>query len=83
MPLARPPVVSQIGGRRATQVDNGFRSGVYTEAMWPAVEPAAHLQFHLRHEVPHLEFLARLFERSGTRIRNLQTFSIANMAKRR
>jgi hypothetical protein len=64
-PLGRPPVVSQIGGRRATQVDNGFRSEVYTEAMRPAVEPAAHLQFHLRHEVPHLEFLARLFERSG------------------
>lgn len=33
--------------------------------MRPASEPAAHLQFHLRHEVPHLEFLARLFARSG------------------
>lgn len=65
MPLGKPPVISQIGGRRATQVDNGFRSEVYTEAMRPATEPAAHLQFHLRHEVPHLEFLARLFERSG------------------
>uniref|UniRef100_UPI0025D71031 Fic family protein n=1 Tax=uncultured Dechloromonas sp. TaxID=171719 RepID=UPI0025D71031 len=65
MLLGRPPVVSQIGGRRATQVDNGFRSEVYTEAMRPAAESVAHLQFHLRHEVPHLEFLARLFERSG------------------
>uniref|UniRef100_UPI0025DBC574 Fic family protein n=1 Tax=uncultured Dechloromonas sp. TaxID=171719 RepID=UPI0025DBC574 len=65
MPLGRPPVLSQIGGRRATQVDNGFRSEVYTEAMRPAAEPAAHLQFHLRHEIPHLEFLARLFRRSG------------------
>jgi hypothetical protein len=33
--------------------------------MRPASEPAAHLQFHLRHEVPHFEFLARLFERTG------------------
>ena len=52
MPLGRSPVVSQIGGRRATQVDNGFRSEVYTEAMRPTVEPAAHLfsrgRFRLR-----------------------------------
>ena len=26
---------------------------------------ASHLQFHLRHEVPHLEFLARLFAKTG------------------
>jgi hypothetical protein len=33
--------------------------------MRPAPEPAAHLQFHLRHEVPHFEFLARLFAHTG------------------
>ena len=64
-PLGRPPVTSQVGGRRATRVDEGFRLETYTEAMRPAADPAAHLQFHLRHEVPHLEFLARLFERTG------------------
>lgn len=64
-PLGRLPVLSRIGGRRATQVDDGFRLETYTEAMRPAAEPAAHLQFHLRHEVPHLEFLARLFEATG------------------
>ena len=65
MPLGRLPVLSQAGGRRATQVNDGFRLETYTEAMRPAATPAAHLQFHLRHEVPHFEFLARLFERSG------------------
>ncbi len=65
VPLARLPVLSQVGGRRATQVDEGFRLEAYPEIMRPAAEPAAHLQFHLRHEIPHLEFLARLFERSG------------------
>jgi len=33
--------------------------------MRPENSPAAHLQFHLRYEIPHLEFLARLFEESG------------------
>ncbi|WP_287743917.1 Fic family protein [Diaphorobacter sp.] len=64
-PLGRPPVISHVGGRRATRVDEGFRLEAYTEAMRPAADPAAHLQFHLRHEVPHLEFLGRLFERTG------------------
>lgn len=64
-PLGRLPVMSQVGGRRATQVNEGFRLETYTEPMRPAAEPAAHLQFHLRHEVPHLEFLTRLFERTG------------------
>ena len=65
LPLGRLPVVSQIGGRRATRVNDGFRLETYTEPMRPAANPAAHLQFHLRHEVPHLEFLARLFQRTG------------------
>ncbi len=64
-PMARMPVLSRIGGRRATVVQDGYRLETYPEAMRPAAEPAAHLQFHLRHEVPHLEFLARVFARSG------------------
>lgn len=64
-PMGRLPVLSQVGGRRATEVNDGFRLETYLEAMRPAPEPVAHLQFHLRHEVPHLEFLARLFAHSG------------------
>ncbi len=40
-PLGRPPVTSQVGGRRATRVDEGFRLETYTEAMRPAADPAA------------------------------------------
>lgn len=59
------PVTSQMGGRRATRIENGRRLETYTEQMRPSAGPAAHLQFHLRHEIPHLEFLARIFEKSG------------------
>lgn len=65
LPLGRLPVMSQIGGRRATQVNEGIRLETYTEPMRPPAEPTAHLQFHLRHEITHLEFLTRLFERTG------------------
>ncbi|KAF1024322.1 MAG: hypothetical protein GAK37_03148 [Pseudomonas sp.] len=65
LPLGKLPVWSQVGGRRATQINEGLRLETYLESMRPASEPAAHLQFHLRHEVPHLEFLARLFEQAG------------------
>jgi Fic/DOC family len=65
MPFGRLPVQSQVGGRRATGVIDGFRLETYLEVMRPASTPAAHLQFHLRHEVPHLEFLARLFGQTG------------------
>ncbi|WP_020202686.1 Fic family protein [Cupriavidus sp. WS] len=65
MPLARLPVLSRIGGRRASEANDGYRLETYPETMRPADEAAAHLQFHLRHEVPQLEFLARLFTRSG------------------
>lgn len=65
MPMSPLPVLSQMGGRRATQVNGEFRLETFTESMRPSAEPSAHLQFHLRHEVPHLEFLARLFERAG------------------
>ncbi|HYQ25281.1 Fic family protein [Stenotrophomonas sp.] len=65
MPCGRLPVVSQVGSRRATRDINGFRLETYPESMRPAADLAGHLQFHLRHEVPHLEFLARLFSKTG------------------
>ena len=34
-PLGRPPVISQVGGRRATRVDDGFR----LDAWYPALLP--------------------------------------------
>ena len=64
-PLARLPVMSQIGHRRATRVEGGFRLETFPERMRPSAEFADHLYFHLRHEVPHLEFMARLFKVSG------------------
>jgi len=64
-PMAQLPVISHMGRRRATKINNGFRLETYPKVMRPISEPAAHLQFHLRHEVPHLEFLARLFARTG------------------
>ncbi len=60
-PLGRLPVISQVGGRRATQINDGFRLETYPETMRPATQSSAHLQFHLRHEVVHLEFLSRSF----------------------
>ena len=64
-PIVRMPVQSQIGGRRLTEVIDGYRIETYQESMRPADTPAAHLQFHLRHEVLHLECLSRIFERIG------------------
>lgn len=64
-PMGRLPVLSQVGGRRASEINEGFRLEAYLEIMRPAATPAAHLQFHLRHEVPHLEFLSRLFAQAG------------------
>lgn len=64
-PLGRLPVMSHIGGRRASTETDGFRLETFPEVMRPAPDMAAHLLFHLRHEVPHLEFLARLFQVTG------------------
>lgn len=64
-PVQRLPIFSQIGGRRTTKIIGNDRLETYPEAMRPAPDPAAHLQFHLRHEVPHLEFLSRLFTKTG------------------
>lgn len=57
--------MSQIGNRRSTLVDNGFRLETFPEVMRPVSDLTMHLQFHLRHEIPHLEFLARLFRVTG------------------
>lgn len=65
MPLGRFPVLSQIGRRRATKITDGYRLETYPENMRPQAVPATHLQFHLRHEVVHLEFLSRLFTQTG------------------
>jgi hypothetical protein len=65
-PTGHMPVQSQIGGRRATHIRLNDRLETYPETMRPSGEPAAHLQFHLRHEVPHLEFLSRLFAKTGS-----------------
>lgn len=64
-PLQALPVISRIGGRRATHDDHGLRTETHVEATRPPASIARHLQFHLRHEVPHLEFLARLFDVIG------------------
>jgi hypothetical protein len=64
-PMAGLPVISRIGGRRATHDEHGQRTETYVEAMRPDATIARHLQFHLRHEVPQFEFLARLFSQVG------------------
>jgi len=64
-PVAPLLVLSQAGKRRATEISDGRRLETYPEVMRPAATLAAHLQFHLRYEVVHLEFLARLFGQAG------------------
>ncbi len=59
MPLV---VMSGIGGRRATRVAEGVTTETYVESMRPDATLRGHLTFHLKHEVPHLELLSRLFE---------------------
>lgn len=66
--IADLPIQSQIGSRRDTQSVDGSRLETYPVSMRPSDEPAAHLQFHLRHEVINLEFLARLFAITGPSI---------------
>lgn len=64
MPLA---VCSRIGGRRATQVlGDGSVLETFVESMRPVASLKGHLTFHLKHEVVHLELLARLFEKIDT-----------------
>jgi hypothetical protein len=66
MPMARLAVLSQVGGRRSTQYEDGYRLETYTENMRPDPDFLSHLQFHLRHEVINLEFLSRLFAKVGS-----------------
>src|SRR5574343_3446 len=58
MPLS---MLSRIGGRRSTQVVDGVTTETFVEAMRPDANLRGHVTFHLKHEVPHLELLARLF----------------------
>jgi len=65
LPMAPLVQMSQVGGRRNSCVVKGCRWETYPESMRPQATPAEHLQFHLRHEYPNLEFLSRVFARSG------------------
>lgn len=55
------PVKSQIGSRRHTTRGADDRTEVYQESMRPDESLRAHLIFHLKHEVVHLELLSRVF----------------------
>ena len=55
-------VVSRIGGRRVTKSVAGVTTETFVAAMRPVATWRSHLTFHLKHEVPHLEPLYRLFE---------------------
>jgi hypothetical protein len=57
-PLA---VESRIGPRRSTNHSGSMRQEVFQPNMRPESSLAGHLTFHLKHEVVHLELLARLF----------------------
>jgi hypothetical protein len=63
LPLVTPlPVVSRIGGRRASPGDHLHGTEIYPDNMRPDGTLPAHLTFHLKHETPQLELLARLFD---------------------
>ena len=63
-PFACLPVVSGMATRRKTEIESetGLRKELYPESYRPADSFIAHLQFHLRNEIVHLEFLQRLFQ---------------------
>ena len=63
MPLA---VQSRIGGRRTSLLADGIQTETFVEGMRPSANLRGHLTFHLKHEVPHLEMLSRLFEDINT-----------------
>jgi hypothetical protein len=64
LPLVMPLTVSSsIGGRRRTLESAGHCTETFVESMRPQPNLRGHLTFHLKHEVLHLEMLARLFER--------------------
>ncbi len=55
-------VSSSIGTRRSTHVVDGVAVETYPPNMRPDWTLKAQLAFHLRHDVPNLELLARLFD---------------------
>lgn len=55
--------MSGIGGRRASLIVKKVPREQYVEAMRPEASLRGHLTFHLKHEVPNFELLARVFER--------------------
>lgn len=59
MPLT---MSSSIGGRRRTLESRGHLAETFVESMRPKPNLRGHLTFHLKHEVLHLEMMARLFE---------------------
>lgn len=62
-PFSCLPVVSGIAKRRKTErQETGFRQEFYPENYRPDNSFIAHLQFHLRNEIVHLEFLQRFFQ---------------------
>jgi hypothetical protein len=52
------------GGRRAMQTIQAVLTETYVESMRPESTLRGHLTFHLKHDVPHLELLSRLFEKA-------------------
>jgi hypothetical protein len=52
---------SLVGGRRSSQIIGGLVVETYVEGMRPTADLRGHLTFHLKHEVLHLELLARVF----------------------
>ena len=58
---------SRIGGRRATQVLEGITTETYVGSMRPSTTLRGHLTFHLKHEVPHLELLSKVFAKIDPR----------------
>ncbi len=61
MPLS---IISRIGGRRASQITQEVLTETYVESMRPESNLRGHLTFHLKHEIPHLELLSRLFQKA-------------------
>ena len=62
--LALPLFVqSCIGGRRASAVVDGVSVETFVASMRPKANLRGHLVFHLKHEVLHLELLARVFSK--------------------
>lgn len=57
--------ISELGVARQTSLVDGFTHEIYTAQFTPQSTLAGHLTFALKHEAIHLEFLARLFHKTG------------------